>query len=659
MKNYLLKIPTAFRQLGHPLKILSTLLLFFFCLPLMQGQVTTYKVILDACHGKIDHEGTGNKITVDFYAGNIKVKSQSKNDIKPCVGEGAEFSIRTSENISRFIVSTNGEDGFYIDEAYIYANGNLIKRFGGDGGKGWCMSTDPNDANGSWKGYITDNKCHRRLEFKFGVAPTSESGFRVLVNGMHCTKTANFSGSDEVWVEFYIDGASSPQKKSERLSMNNNSKKYQSRFGSVYAENSVRLKVYNQNGFMGELTVNKNDADNNYINRPLTGSGEYDITISKITRENSNPKYVGVSSSIKLRIPVLDQGSEGACVAFAVVAALTHVYYQTIDRNGKQKTELFDPRAFYRRRSNNSEDWHINKALNKLILEGIPFKSDPNKRLYLKGYYKLTNSGTQIYYTKKGTSIVKNNPHQSTFRNGDLMRNALQRGSPLLANYKVYEDFDFVDMSATKSNNSVYGGGASRNFLGNHAVVVTGYSTPNWKSHSVSYWLLQNSWGAHSGVNGSYMFAEGACNFDDVMYKLGGFEVVNSNTTNTYKVVLDACHNKIEHEGTKNRITVDFYAGSKKVTSQSKNGVAPCVGSGAEYSIKTTEKITRVVVSTNGDDGFFIDEAYLYINNSLARKFDKDDGQGWCLSTDPTDASRSWKGYAKDNRCYSQVEFKY
>ena len=134
----------------------------------MQGQSTkTYRVILDACHSQIENEGTGNRITVDFYAGSRKITSQSKSGISPCIGDGAEYSIRTAENITRAVVSTNRDDGFYIDEAYLYINNTLAKKYGSDDGKGWCLSTDPNDAFTAWKGYIDDNKCHRQLEFRF------------------------------------------------------------------------------------------------------------------------------------------------------------------------------------------------------------------------------------------------------------------------------------------------------------------------------------------------------------------------------------------------------------------------------------------------------------------------------------------------------------
>ncbi len=132
------------------------------------AKATRYSVKIDNCHSDIDNEGTGNKITVEFMNGSEVVKKSEKNGIPVnCIMPDAEFICYTSTKITAVRVSTNGDDGFYIDELAIYKDGDKVKQHGGDNGGGWCLSTDPSDAHGSWKGKCsgTGHSCHRSVTF--------------------------------------------------------------------------------------------------------------------------------------------------------------------------------------------------------------------------------------------------------------------------------------------------------------------------------------------------------------------------------------------------------------------------------------------------------------------------------------------------------------
>lgn len=401
-----------------------------------------------------------------------------------------------------------------------------------------------------------------------------ETGFRVMVNGLQVNTTAS-GDTDQVWVELYTDGATTPTKQTPKQEMNTKTekgkqrKRYWIRPASVYAESSVKVRVLNQSGLMGEVTLRKTDADSSYIAHKLTAHGDYELALSKLTRRNLDPRYVGVNASRALRVPTLDQGNVGACVAFATVAALSDAYLMTVDRGGSSQKELFDPLALYARRLTPAfkaqreqeaddtraaacsasqpcvkkdtvcgprgrcvdyEGWRVELALEEILRNGIPFKDDPTRRLFLKSFERIQANGRTQATVKQGDQVVTRvHPPltQPTTTSGhDLMRNRLMRGQPLLVTYFVFKDFD-----SYTSEYAIYGGRVSPDDQrGGHAVVMTGFSTPLPGDHDYPYWMMQNSWGTQWGANGKLIFAENAVQFDDEAFALGGFEVVGDST---------------------------------------------------------------------------------------------------------------------------------
>jgi len=129
-----------------------------------------WKVEIDACHSDLSDTETGNRITVEFWAGNQKVAGKYKDGVSSgCkVWEGnTSFSIKTNRNVTHVTVKTNGSDGFYIDELFLYKGGELKKHEGRDNGSGWCLSTDPGDANGAWKGKVAGSTCRSSYRFDY------------------------------------------------------------------------------------------------------------------------------------------------------------------------------------------------------------------------------------------------------------------------------------------------------------------------------------------------------------------------------------------------------------------------------------------------------------------------------------------------------------
>ncbi len=129
-----------------------------------------YEVKIDACHSDLDNTGTGNRISVEFWSGETYLYAKYRDGVSDgCYGADASFSYSSTRKVSHVIVKTDGGDAFYIDEISLKIGGDEVKHYGRDNGNGWCLSTDPNDANGSWKNYIsgTGGKCISSIKFSF------------------------------------------------------------------------------------------------------------------------------------------------------------------------------------------------------------------------------------------------------------------------------------------------------------------------------------------------------------------------------------------------------------------------------------------------------------------------------------------------------------
>jgi hypothetical protein len=155
-----------------------------------------YVLVIDPFHSKLTNETTNNLITIKFYRDKQVLKtltSDSKVEI-PVFDMPTDF-----KDISKFkikgtlhsylyhaepgspipthiTVSINGEDAYYIDQVYLKCDVVGVKsKWGAEDGKGWILSTDPSDGNGSWKGY---GEC--KAEHKFEIRESFVNAIRDL-----------------------------------------------------------------------------------------------------------------------------------------------------------------------------------------------------------------------------------------------------------------------------------------------------------------------------------------------------------------------------------------------------------------------------------------------------------------------------------------------
>ncbi|PRP94824.1 hypothetical protein ENSA7_76470 [Enhygromyxa salina] len=140
------------------------------------------------------------------------------------------------------------------------------------------------------------------------------------------------------------------------------------------------------------------------------------------------------------------------------------------------------------------------------------------------------------------------------------------------------------------------------------------------------------------------------------------FDVDNENAYITsplewvYTVKLDCGRSTIENEGTSNDVTVSLYDGSTKLGERVVDYARWCEY-GTSWEFSSEKQPDRIYVETNGSDAMFIDYVTLW-EYSEADHYDKiktwgqDGGNGWCLSTDPSDSSGGWDPYVSGNCGY-------
>lgn len=113
---------------------------------------------------------------------------------------------------------------------------------------------------------------------------------------------------------------------------------------------------------------------------------------------------------------------------------------------------------------------------------------------------------------------------------------------------------------------------------------------------------------------------------------------------------IDCRHDSIKSESTKNTVTAEFYVrkqfeGSQttKLNCDQKNLISEPF-KGATLDILISREVTEIRLFANGEDALFIDRVEWGYHNPdyiEVMKWGRDNGQGWCLSTDKKDG-KSW-----------------
>lgn len=128
-----------------------------------------YSFIMDCQgYGSMTNTGTNNNISLTWIdvRGNVyRTNGYPRNN---CNTDGVDMMTMPND-LMAVQIRTNGDDGFWLDRAWVTLNGAKVASWGANEGSGYCFSTDPADANGSWKDVISKRGCQPCMEFQLNT----------------------------------------------------------------------------------------------------------------------------------------------------------------------------------------------------------------------------------------------------------------------------------------------------------------------------------------------------------------------------------------------------------------------------------------------------------------------------------------------------------
>jgi len=111
-----------------------------------------------------------------------------------------------------------------------------------------------------------------------------------------------------------------------------------------------------------------------------------------------------------------------------------------------------------------------------------------------------------------------------------------------------------------------------------------------------------------------------------------------------YKVNVDYCISGLTDTPSASNITVDFLSNGKLVNRQKLQNAAS--GCAAEVETTATDIITAVRINTDGGDAMLIDQVQVYRDGRKIFWDGRENGGGYCLSTDAGDTAGGWEAVA-------------
>ena len=165
----------------------------------------TYGLYIDCNHPSISKEWTKSVVVASLLDAKRKIIKdvtlfKAALNKKSCTDKLTRnvLPVWSTETLvqAKFVeLSIQGGDRLYIDALRLHGDGKTVA-WGKDGGKGWCMSTQPKDGGGSWKKFAGKN-CYRTLFFNIKTGKVKK-GKVIKRNGSNPPQ-ADFS-DDNVYI---------------------------------------------------------------------------------------------------------------------------------------------------------------------------------------------------------------------------------------------------------------------------------------------------------------------------------------------------------------------------------------------------------------------------------------------------------------------------
>ncbi len=132
--------------------------------------VYRYSVDIDCDVTGVENEGTGNQLMISYLnaqgetLGLSWFHEDTNAPVLPICRDMEEETLVQGVPTT-LEIRTTGSDAALLDQIYVYRDGVQVKVLGESNSSGWCLSTDPGDANGNWRGHIFQNECRTVWQF--------------------------------------------------------------------------------------------------------------------------------------------------------------------------------------------------------------------------------------------------------------------------------------------------------------------------------------------------------------------------------------------------------------------------------------------------------------------------------------------------------------
>ncbi|WP_448657370.1 hypothetical protein ACPVPU_07845 [Sphingomonas sp. CJ99] len=115
-------------------------------------------------------------------------------------------------------------------------------------------------------------------------------------------------------------------------------------------------------------------------------------------------------------------------------------------------------------------------------------------------------------------------------------------------------------------------------------------------------------------------------------------------------MAIDYCHSALSDTGTADALVVTFaFTGADRLYERRVQGTGSCsvlgapVSSDLKVEVTSVRELAAVIIENTGGDALFIDEVEVFRDGRKILWDGRDNGGGWCLSTDTNDHLGGWE----------------
>lgn len=678
---------------------------------------TQYDLVFDLEHSDISKESTNDSVHVWFWS-ELGDRSECPNNadkmfyndeyycylsnearVDGINQDECTFSVNVPDavNVGPVIIEIRGEDALFIDAVKFKEGNEVLQTWGADGGEGWCLSREGEDANGSWNEFLGSEYCSEFILFNIKDGSNEKCRPDTL-----CTFDGFLSQVNDLWYheDRYLTPATVEWKhEGDLLDTQDRTSRaphtdYAFRFNSAdngtlkWRPQGITGFTYEEKKYVAVSWYGRKTGNIDYMDRGTR------ITLNDVTDTSSASRYS--------RILLVDEhlntfyGWKAGGIAYkdGFIHAIddrerTEVHKFPINNIEKVNPDVaFDYSYIIRRTEHYFVEPEDGKR-NGDFMENISDLGDGGWFLFGQ-FDRYANKDDDMYrsyhtdflankYNNRNTDIKLFNPETNEIKtcNGPFLQDMQgatwfqEAGEePIMAvssSWRGYKEshlhlFNF-DLERDCQD------GVSWSNLAYTIITLPAGSEDLWSDDEGYVWTVtefSNNPDEYGGQNNREVFRYKKSDLTEALYGAHDYTfvvdfkrrgIVNEHTSS------ETCAHFYSHKG--QRLSCpngDVTTGDMEYCLEGTKCLSKVKSSweNARYTIPgPVSPISTVILETTGDDNLYVDYAWLE-NDFLTkpiRTFGENAGEGWCLSTDAGVVSGGWTDYVVENVCATSIIF--